>query len=98
MSMKISKKELQDLIAEEIKKSVEEGLFDKLKKGFDFFTKWKAVDPEAATTDDEKKILDKTADFQQDLDKEVGDVKTALGKPRMKWWMFLKPLKLLQTN
>ena len=71
MSMKISKKELQEMIVEEIQNSVEEGLFDKLKKGFDFLTKGRAVDPEAATTDDEKKILNKTADFQKDLDKVV---------------------------
>ena len=93
MSMKISKKELQDLIAEEIKKSVEEGIFDKLKKGFDFLTKGRAIDPEAATTGDEKKILDKTVDFQQDLDKEVGDVKTALGKASEEMMDVLKTAK-----
>ena len=82
--MKISEKELQSIIAEEIELAkkegeIEEGFLDKLKKGYDFLTKGKAVDASADETEDEKEIEDKQADFQQDLDKEEADVKTAMG-------------------
>ena len=81
MSMKISKKELQDLIAEEIKKSVEEGLFDKLKKGFDFFTKGREVeDPYADENAAEKAVQDKKADITTGLEKEKDEAKFAIRK------------------
>jgi len=77
MSMKISKKELQEMIVEEIQNSVEEGLFDKLKKGFDFFTKGpdlKAISPDKQATD----VSDKQVDITTGLEKEKGEADSAM--------------------
>ena len=79
--MKISKKELQEMIVEEIQNSVEEGLFDKLKKGFDFFTKGpdlKAISPDKQATD----VSDKQVDITTGLEKEKGEANSAMRKAK----------------